>query len=558
MRAAIVSALVSLAIPAAASSAAPTFTKNVAPILFKSCVRCHRPGDIASAAPFLSYDTVRPWAKAIKEKVLKREMPPWSADPLKSVKFRNDPRLAPREIDTLVGWVDAGAPKGNDSDLPPPPKFEHGWLHPDGRPPDLVISMPGDFKAPAHGEIPYVRFFAKVPSTEDHWISASQARPGNPALVHHMAITEVEFPEGMTPDDLGPAAEIARQLGIPGARMGTRPAVTIPGNSAVFDMLGVYTPGTTLEMYENGSGKLLRGGKNMYLNFNVHYTTTGKTESDRSAIAFWFLPAPPQHPIYRVPVSGETIIAAGQELLTDSPGEKAEGTRVAIPPIPPNAGNYEVIGITAFTEPITIFQLQPHAHLRGKDFEYSVVYPDGREQILLSIPKYNFNWQLAYELETPLELPAGSKLVITAHYDNSRNNQYNPAPDKEVYFRAENQSWDEMFTPFVQYAADRAGQPLNIAEIGGCIQSGSIQSGSAGKWTLVKANHPVFSKVQATSLAELRAAAGKPLGQETYPLLGVDAFQPATHQGQRVSVKGIILDGRLNVTSLKKLAAPCS
>lgn len=552
MRGAAVAALVSLGIPAAASSAAPTFAKDVAPIIFKSCVRCHRPGDIASTAPFLSYETVRPWAKAIKEKVVTREMPPWSADPLKSAKFRNDPRLSPQEIDTLVKWVDSGAPKGNAADLPPPPKFENRWLHPEGRPPDLVISLPGDFKVPAKGEIPYVRFFAKVPSAEDQWISASQARPGNPALVHHMAITEVEFPEGMTPDDLGPAAEIARQLGLPGARMGTRPAVTIPGNPAVFDMLGVYTPGTTLETYENGSGKLLKGGTNMYLNFNIHYTTTGKPETDRSAIAFWFLPAPPKHPIFRVPVSGETIIAAGKELLTDSPGEKAEGTRVAIPPIPPNARNYEVIGITAFTEPITIFQLQPHAHLRAKDFEYSVVYPDGREQIVLSVPKYNFNWQLAYELDTPLQLPAGSKLVITAHYDNSRNNQYNPAPDKEVYFRAENQSWDEMFTPFVQYAADRTGSPLNVVEIGGCIEPGFL-----GKWTLVKANDPVFSKVQASSSAELRAAAGRPLGQATVQLLGADAFKPAVYQGERVTVKGLLLNGRLNVTSLEKLAAPC-
>ena len=207
-------------------------------------------------------------------------------------------------------------------------------------------------------------------------------------------------------------------------------------------------------MYGDGSAKLLKGGKNLYLNFNIHYQTTGKPEKDRSMIGFWFQPEPPKHQLFRVPASGETIIADGKELLTDAPGKKAEGTRVAIPPIPPYAENYEVIGITAYTEPVTIYQFQPHAHLRGKDFTYAVVYPDGREETVLSVPKYDFNWQLAYELDTPLKLPAGSKLVVTAHYDNSLKNKYNPGPEKEVYFREENQSWDEMFTPFIQYTID--------------------------------------------------------------------------------------------------------
>ncbi len=119
-----------------------------------------------------------------------------------------------------------------------------------------------------------------------------------------------------------------------------------------------------------------------------------------------------------MPASGETIIADGRQLLTDAPGEKAEGTSVAIPPIPPFAENYEVIGITAYTEPVTIYQLHPHAHLRGKDFKYVVVFPDGREETLLSVPKYDFHWQLAYELDTPLKVPTGSKLIVTAHHDN--------------------------------------------------------------------------------------------------------------------------------------------
>jgi hypothetical protein len=333
----------------------------------------------------------------------------------------------------------------------------------------------------------------------------------------------------------------------------------------------VYVPGTTFEMYGDGSAKLLKGGENLYLNFNIHYQTTGKPEKDRSMIGFWFQPGPPKHQLFRVPASGETIIADGKELLTDAPGKKAEGTRMAIPPIPPHAENYPVIGITAYTEPVTIYQFQPHAHLRGKDFTYSVIYPDGREQTVLRVPKYDFNWQLAYELDSPLSLPAGSKLVVTAHYDNSVKNKYNPGPEKEVYFREENQSWDEMFTPFIQYTIDsqdltqpeqalREDQPaqtvLDVVEVAGCLEPGPSPT-----WTLTKASDPIVSKVQATSLVALKAAAAKPLGNRRYQLLGVSVFDPSSHKGQKVAVKGALIknagDSRINVTSLQMAAASC-
>jgi len=388
---------------AAVDGTKPTFRKQVAPILFANCVKCHRPGEIASAKPLLSYDTVRPLANLIKQKVLAREMPPWPVDLNKSLKFRNDARLSQPDIDTLVAWVDAGAPKGNDADLPPLLEPADGWLHPQGLKPDLVISLPGEFQAPATGVIPYLRFLAKVPFSEDKWIVASQTRAGNPALVHHMAITEIPLPEGMGVADFDAVTTLAQQLGFRNNLGGTRPAVTAPSNPAVFDMVGMYTPGTTFEMYGRDVAKLLRGGKNMYLNFNIHYQTTGKPEKDRSMIAFWFQPGPPKHQLFRVPGAGETIIANAKELLTDAPRTKAEGTRVAIPPIPPYAENYEVIGVTGYAEPVTIYQFQPHSHYRGKDFNYTVVFPDGREETVLSVPKFDHRWQLAYELETPLK-----------------------------------------------------------------------------------------------------------------------------------------------------------
>jgi hypothetical protein len=573
-----------LAIASAAEAAAPTFNKEVAPILFKNCVKCHRPGEIASAVSLLSYDTARPWAKSIKEKVLLREMPPWPADPTRSVKFRNDARLSQKDIDTLVAWVNAGGPKGNDADLPPMPKFEQGWLHPKGLAPDLVISLPGEVQAPAKGVIPYMRYLAKVPFSDDKWVVASQTRPGNSALVHHMAITELALDDGVTPAELDKFEIAARQLGMPKLRA-TRSAVAAPGNPAVFDMLGIYTPGTTFEMYGDGSAKLLKGGENLYLDFNIHYQTTGKPEKDRSMIAFWFQPEPPKHQLFRVPAGGETIIADGRELLTDAPGRKAEGTRVAIPPIPPHAENYEVVGITAYAEPVTIYQFQPHAHLRGKDFRYAVVYPDGREEVVLSVPKYDFNWQLAYELDTPLKLPAGSKLVVTAHYDNSLKNKYNPDPEKEVYFREENQSWDEMFSPFIQYTLDnqdltkppKMAQPedrqnekgnaaqqkkqrdenvVDIAEVVGCLEQSSSRT-----WRLTNASEPAVSMTQATSSVAKEAAGAKSLGNRRYSLLGLAVFNPSSYKGQKVAVKGVLItvdkQSRLNVTSVQMVAGTC-
>ena len=411
---------------------------------------------------------------------------------------------------------------------------------------------------------------AKVPFSEDKWVVATQVRPGNGAVVHHMAITELELADGVKPADLDAFAQLARQLGISNGATPTRPAVATPSNPAVYDMLGVYTPGATFEKYQDGTAKLLKGGKNLYLNFNIHYTTTGKPEKDRSMMALWFQPGPPKHQLFRVPSAVDAVIAQGRELLTDAPGEKAEGTSVAIPPIPPNAENYEVIGMTAYTEPVTIYQFQPHAHLRAKDFKYTVVYPDGREQTVLSVPKYDFNWQLAYEPETPLKLPAGSKLVVTAHYDNSPNNKRNPGPDKDVYFRGENQSSDEMFTPFIQYSVDsqdltkpNAGQHQHsdVVEVAGCLEQSPART-----WMLTDASDPTRSKTQATTSEALKAAEAQPLGRGRYQLLGASMFSPSSHKGQKVAVKGALIkdaranrlnDSRLNVTSLQLVAATC-
>ena len=253
---------------------------------------------------------------------------------------------------------------------------------------------------------------------------------------------------------------------------------------------------------------------------------------------------------------------------------------VVIPPIEPYEANYELTGVTAYQNPVTIYQFHPHAHYRGKDFTYSVVYPDGREETVLSVPRFDHRWQMTYELEKPLKLPAGSKLVVTAHYDNSKAKMHNPAPAKEVYFLDMNQSWDEMFTPFIQYSIDNKvplaqeapeskssdgarsqgkesiRDVLQIGEVVGCLVTES-----SGGWLLQHANEPVTSQTQASSSLELEAAKDRPLGNEHYELFGTRVFNPSSHAGERVAVKGVLLgepgDFRLNVTSLQTVGADC-
>ena len=569
----------------ATPSTAPTFNE-VAPILANHCTSCHQPGAIAARSPLTSLDAVRSLAPQIRSRVASREMPPWSADPAHSVRFSNEARLQPADVDTLLAWLDAGAPAGNGPApgiLSPKPTR---WAHPSGRPPDAVISMPAVTLA-ATGEIPYVVRKIKLPLVQDKWVQALQALPSNASVVHHMGITVVSLPRDMKPQDVEQLGALAQQMGLAADSLAPpRPAIVDPMNPDAYDMLGIYTPGSTIEVYDDASGKLLKGGDNLYINFNVHYTTTGKPETDRSQLGIWFRPDAPKHQLLRVPAPGRTIIANGRQLLVDDPGTKAEGTDFAIPPIPPYADNYELVGITGYPQPVTIYQLQPHAHMRAKDFTYTVVYPDGREETLLSVPKYDFHWQLAYQLAHPLSLPAGSKLVVTAHYDNSAANKHllenqavdptgNCGPDKQAYFGQQNQSWDEMFSPMIQYSIDtvdpaseeavaRSGakrkapgaHPLPIVTTVGCLGERVT-----GQWAVRDATRAEVSSSQSTSASELAAQAALPTGRDSYPVLGIAPFGPASHKGEKVAIKGILLGTteahRINVTSLQGLGIRC-
>ncbi len=438
-------------------AAGVTFTKDVAPIIFNKCANCHRPGEVAPM-PLTSYQEVRPWAKAIREEVVERTMPPWFADPHTStLKFSNDRRLTQQEINTITAWVDAGAPKGADKDLPPFPKYAPGWTF--GQP-DLIVEMPVDFEVPAEGELPMQNFYVPVPFTEERWVEAVELRPGNPAVVHHSIANVVRLPEG-TKIVNGRAvregsttslnSQSARETG--GLSEGGSREVFLSQDSftraGAFKLVG-QAPGKGFERHYPGTAKRILPG--MYFQFNMHYQPSGRPEKDRSLLGLWFAKKPVTHEVLTKGVT-DAIFIGGKELSeTRVVNGKEVKVRGKIPNIPPNVDNWEIGGEVVIKEAITLYAFAPHMHLRGKDIKYTLVWPDGRRQVLLDVPKFDFNWQLHYELAEPLKIPAGSKIVAVAHYDNSIKNRYNPAPQKEVFWSE--QSWDEMFIPWFEYTVD--------------------------------------------------------------------------------------------------------
>jgi hypothetical protein len=449
---------------AAPPTTPPTFTKDVAPIFYKNCVICHRPGEIAPMS-LLTYDNVRPWAKAIRQKVSTRQMPPWFADPQYG-KFMNDRRLKQEEIDTIVAWVDAGMPRGADKDAPPAPQFASGWLHPKGLAPDYIVEMPFDFQLPAEGEIPMTNFYTAMPFQEDKFAEAIQVKPGNRAVVHHGVAQTRELPAGTKVENgilvdakTGQPIDNERQFREPGtqesaeARLARAEAAQV--GSRDIEWLAVYAPGWDIETYRPGAARRIVAGR--YMNFNMHYQANGRPEKDRSSVGIWLQKVPVTSELRTLRI-GETHIVEGKELVAKTSSDVAEagnrrGSRALLPNIPPYAENWAITGVTPVAEDITIHAFIPHMHLRGHDMKYVAVFPDGREETLLSVPKYDFNWQLFYVPEAPLRIPAGSKIMTVGHYDNSLKNKYNPAPGKEVFWSE--QSWDEMYNGFIVFARDR-------------------------------------------------------------------------------------------------------
>jgi peroxiredoxin len=381
--------------PAPKKDTTVTYAKEVSRIVQKHCQECHRPGQIGPM-PLLTYDDVSSWAGMIKEVVQEKRMPPWHADP-KHGKFSNDRSLSAEERETLLTWIKQGCPRGNDNDQPPPRQFAEGWGI--GKP-DVVFTMPKEYKVPARGGkngIPYQYFLVKTEFPEDKWIQAVEAKPGNPAVVHHILVHSGG-------PDLKRTGDFADGIG------SGLLAAQAPGDLAV-----VFPPGHAKRIPKNG-----------ILRFQLHYTPNGTEQTDKSSVGLIFAKDPPKHEI--------KTRAIAQQFLA----------------IPAEADNHRVFASSTFKKDTLITSLFPHMHLRGKSFEFQAVYPDGKREVILSVPRYDFAWQANYFLDKPLLLPAGSKIECTAYFDNSKGNPNNPDPMRIV--RWGEQTWDEMMIGFVDYA----------------------------------------------------------------------------------------------------------
>jgi hypothetical protein len=388
----IASALVALIAPSV-SAAPPTFAKDVAPILYRSCVECHRPEAMAPMS-LMTYEDARPWARAIKQKVVAREMPPWGADPAIGA-FANDVSLKQSEVDAIAAWVDGGALFGNAADLPAAPTFTDGWSI--GKP-DLVFKMQRPFTVPPDGTVPYTYVTIPTNLKEDVWIRGVELKPTDRRVVHHIISTLVEG-NGTAPD---PTPRLTRD----------------PARKEIGGGLGGLVPGRLYGLYEDGVARKIPAGADIVL--QMHYTTIGRPVVDQTEIGVVLAKEPPS------------------KLRAEGGGQIGNMTFV----IPPGDSNYEVVAKQTFDRDTYLSSMYPHMHVRGKDATYKIVYPDGREEVVLRVPKYDFNWQLSYKLAEPKFMPKGSTLMVIAHFDNSRGNRFNPDPTQAV--RWGDQTWEEM------------------------------------------------------------------------------------------------------------------
>ncbi|MBZ5619049.1 MAG: cytochrome c [Acidobacteriia bacterium] len=438
-----------VAIAAAAGSSQPaTFNKDVLPVLQKNCQSCHRPGEVAPMS-FLTYQEARPWAKAIKAAVLSRKMPPWFAD-AKYGHFLNERKLTEAETKALVSWADNGAPEGDAKDKPAPAHFMQGW----NIKPDVTIEMPNPFEVPASGIIEYQYIVVPTHFDKDVWVTAAEVRPGNRAVMHHV-IVYVRPPGSTYLKDAKPGIpfvpvtferdangaairRIPQAPPQPAPQAGTEAPRPQPNNGmAGIELLTAFAPGLQEQRFDTpiaDAAKFVPAGSDLV--FQLHYTTNGKPASDRTKIGLTLADKPPKYRYF-------TSNATQQQFE-----------------IPPNDPNYETHSMITIGEPAQLVWLMPHMHVRGKDFLYQAAYPTGESETLLSVPKFDFNWQLGYEEAKPVPLPKGTRIECTAHHDNSVNNPANPNPNVTV--RWGDQTWEEMMMGWFALVVDASLKPQDV------------------------------------------------------------------------------------------------
>jgi hypothetical protein len=420
-------ALAGLVLSVAAVAQTPVYTKDVAPILNKNCASCHRPGDIAPMS-LLNYDEVRPWAKSIRERVSLGTMPPWHSDAPHGT-FLNDRRLSDAEKATITKWVETGAPKGDPKDMPPTPKFVEGWEI--GRP-DAVLTMAKPYEVPAKGTVNYQYFTIPTNFTEDKWVQAIEVRPGARKVVHHVLVF-------MKEPGTGPRRRDAFTQVIPEVPERFRRQSTDSGGNGLLGggpgtLVATTAPGTNAMVFEPGMAMKITAGSSLIL--QVHYTANGKEAvPDQTSVGMVFAKEPPQKEIRSSAFMNPFLV------------------------LPAGTADTAIQSEITFDQNVHITALFPHTHLRGKAWEYRLVYPNGTVKVVLPVPTYDFNWQTYYIYSQPLAAPKGSRLEAVAHYDNSVNNKANPDPTKDV--RWGEQTWEEMQYSGITYTVDT---PATVAQ----------------------------------------------------------------------------------------------
>ncbi len=402
-------ALVSTAIGAAppnttntADAGAATWADDIAPLLYENCVTCHRPGQVAPMS-LLSYNEARPWAKSIRNAVSTGTMPPWFANPAHG-DFVEDPRLTDKQIDAINRWVAAGAPAGDLSKAPEAPSFDSEWRI---GTPDLVLTMK-PFTVTDEMEDHYE--WIKVENTldRDRWIKGFEIKPSFMAGAHHNLTY-------LAPAEFG----IGDIQGIGRMKM---------------DYIGGWAPGVMPAEYAEGYGQLMPANSAVF--FQMHYHKTpgpGTGGVDQTAVAIQFHDEEPENKL--------TTMWIVDPVLN----------------IPPGEANYQSGSEYTFPHEAVVFDFTPHMHLRGKAMKFTATYPDGKEDVLLDVPNYDFNWQLTYTPKERLVVPAGTKIAVAAVFDNSTENEANPDPNRTVTWGEK--TTDEMMIGFMHYSyTDRANQ----------------------------------------------------------------------------------------------------
>src|SRR5215472_3825050 len=390
-------ALIALAISALASapplgaqSLTPTFTKDIAPIIFANCSSCHRPGGSASFS-LLSYADVKSRAHLVASATARRFMPPWKPEP-GAGEFVGVRRLSDTQIATIQKWVDDGTPEGDAASLPPAPQFNSDWRL---GPPDLVLTMDRPYTLRAGGDDMYRHFVIRIPIPAERYVKAWEFRPGNPRVVHH-ATMEI--------DRTGESRRLDEQDPEPGYEGLIAHSVAAP-DGYFLD----WAPGHTPYTAPAGMAIPLQPGSDLVL--MLHLRPSGKSESVQASVALYFADLPPT----RVPA----LLRLTRQDLDIPAGEKS----------------FVVTSSYVLPVAVDLVTVQPHAHYLARQIESAATLPDGTTKRLLSITNWDFNWQGVYRYVTPVSLPAGTTVTMRWTYDNSAENPFNPnSPPRRVTF----------------------------------------------------------------------------------------------------------------------------